>query len=174
MHRRAFTMIEMTVVILILALLAASIMPNVVSALDSNRRRNYRLSVPRLAGEAHNYAVQRGVTVTMRTNTEDAFEIATTTDGEEQTIRTLQPVAGVEVDSLLAADGSDPGSDWMVNFYPDGTSDGAVIELSDSGAIYRYQVLKTSGKTRRIAEDDALEAEKWPAGDIAIRGGDGQ
>lgn len=170
MHRRAFTMIEMTVVILILALLAASIMPNVVSAIDSNRRREYRLAVPRLVGEAHNFAVQRGQIVTLRTNTEDAFEIVSPGEDEDQTIRSLTPVAGVEVDSLLAADGSDPGADWEVNFYPDGTSDGAVIELTDSGMTYRYQVLKSSGLARRIGEDDPLEAEKWQAGDLVVRG----
>lgn len=173
MHRRGFTMIEMSVVIVVLALLAITVLPNVGSAVEANRRRDYRMSVPRMIGEAHNYAVRQGQTVTMRADTDGAFEVTTETEGEESTLRSLSPVSGVEVDSLLAADGSDPGSDWALNFYPDGTTDGAVIELNDSGAIFRYQVLKNSGKVRLIGEDTPLEADKWEAGDLAVRGGEG-
>jgi len=173
MLRRGFSMVEMTVVIVVLALMAAAIMPNVGTAVEQNRRRNYRLSVPRLVGEAQNYAIREGQTVTMRADTDGAFSIVTDVEGEENAINELTPVEGVEIDALLTADGSDPGSDWQINFYPDGTSDGGVIELNDAGAPFRYQVLKSSGKVRLIGEDTPLEAEKWEAGDLAIRGGEG-
>lgn len=171
MHRRAFTMIEIMVVILVLALLAASIMPNVASVVDSNRRRSYRLAVPRMVGEGHNYAVQRGQIVTMQVNENEGFELVTQGEEDEQVIRTLAAVDGVSVDSLLAADGSDPGQEWQVNFYPDGTSDGGVIEMSDAGMVYRYQVVKASSKVRLIDPEELLEEDKWQAGELAIRGG---
>jgi prepilin-type N-terminal cleavage/methylation domain-containing protein len=171
MHRRAFTMIEIMVVILVLALLAASIMPNVASVVDSNRRQAYRLAVPRMVGEGHNYAVQRGQIVTMQLNDDEGFELVTQGEEDEQVIKTLPQVEGVTVDSLLVADGSDPGLEWQVNFYPDGTSDGGVIELGDAGAVYRYQVVKATGKVRRIDPEELLEEDKWQAGDLAIRGG---
>jgi prepilin-type N-terminal cleavage/methylation domain-containing protein len=173
MLRRGFSMVEMTVVIVVLALMAAAIMPNVGTAVEQNRRRNYRLAVPRLVGEAQNYAIREGQTVTMRADTDGAFTLVTEAEGEENTINELTPVEGVDIDALLTADGSDPGSDWQINFYPDGSSDGGVIELSDAGAPFRYQVLKSSGKVRRIGEDTPLEAEKWEAGNLAVRGGEG-
>jgi prepilin-type N-terminal cleavage/methylation domain-containing protein len=138
MHRRAFTMIEIMVVILVLALLAASIMPNVASVVESNRRQAYRFSVPRMVGEGHNYAVQRGQIVTMQLNDDEGFELVTQGEDDEQVIRTLPPIDGVTV---------------------------------DSGAVYRYQIVKATGKVRRINPEELLEEDKWQAGDLAIRGG---
>lgn len=173
MRRRAFTLIELTVVILVLALLAASIMPNVASAVETNRRRAFRLAVPRMMSEAHNRAVQGGQPVFMSTNTDDGFELKQTVDGEETVLQSLDAVNGVSIDSLLAADGSEPSDDWQIGFYPDGTSDGGIVELNDNGTTFRYQVAKTTSRVRRLGEDDQLEDTKWQAGDLAVRGGTG-
>lgn len=174
MRRRAFTLIELTVVILILALLAASIMPNVATAIESNRRRNFRLAVPRMMSDAHNRAVQSGQPVFMSTNTDDGFQLTNTQDGQDDNVlQTLDAVDGVTIDSLLAADGSEPSDDWKVGFYPDGTSDGGIVELNDSGTTYRYQIVKASSRVKRLGEDDQVEEDKWPAGDLAIRTGTG-
>lgn len=173
MRRRAFTLIELTVVILVLALLAASIMPNVASAIESNRRRNFRLAVPRLMSEAHNTAVQSGQPVFLTTNEDDGFELTRTVEGEETVLQTLDAVEGVTIDSLLAADGSEPSDEWRVGFYPDGTSDGGIVDLNEAGSTFRYQIVKATSRVKRLGEDETVEDEKWQAGDLAIREGTG-
>lgn len=173
MHRRGFTLIEMTVVIMILALLAAAIVPNAASAVISNRRRSFRLGVPRLVGEAHNKAVQTGQTVTLTKTENDGFQIATNDGQSDQTVDTLDGVDGVTVESTLDADGSQGSSDWQIAFYADGTCDGGTIELGDNGATYRYQVTKATSKVKLLGEDEdpASGNDRWPAGDLAVRGG---
>jgi type II secretion system protein H len=174
MLRRGFTLIEMTVVIMILALLAAAIVPNAASAVISNRRRNFRLGVPRLVGEAHNKAVQTGQTVTMTKTENDGFQIATNDGQNDQAVDTLDGVDGVSIESVLDANGDQSNGEWQIAFYPDGTCEGGTIELGDNGATYRYQVTKSTSKVKLLGEGETDPSnDKWPAGELAVRGSSG-
>jgi prepilin-type N-terminal cleavage/methylation domain-containing protein len=182
-HRHAFTLIEMTVVISILALMAAVIMPNLVAIKRSRELRELEWQVRRLPAEARVEARRRNARVTMRVEGDDLvlFQMPTADDTETDPIEIKRvPLNGnIRVDAVRRGTESIDTSSWEWIAYPDGSSDSANIAILE-GDTSKSLVLPTEGEARWITEAQQQDPdnpgdddEHWVAGEVEQRGAAG-
>lgn len=173
MSRRGFTLVELSVVIVLMAMFAAAMVPRVGNMLTSQARRGYRIDVLRLAKKAHEEAIRRRETVTLRSDS-GTFRISTATEIEESVIETVQPAAGVEVSHFALAGNEVGEAEWLVAFYPDGTSDGGTFQFDEGSQSSTVAIRKRDGKVS-VTEGDATQAgtedNEWDAGGYVQTGG---
>ncbi len=160
----------MGVVVVVLMLFAAMVVPNLATQKASRERSEFYQALNRIAGNAREMAVADGRTTrlslesggrTLSIFQEDA-------EGEEIERQVVDVPEDIQTTSVQA-DGSDGGSEWSVKFYPDGTSDGGGIELSDAGRVRSLDVA-TDGRIQLIEGPLPEKSEdKWPAGDYEKR-----
>ncbi len=166
-RRHGFTLIELSAVVLVLALLAAFLTPNLGRSLVANQRRNYRAGLLRMVADARRQAAQTGTAITMGVSDDGAFQLsAVNADNEENVLSTLAPIDGVEASGLYLKDGTEAGNDWLVKFYPDGTSDGGAIDISENGDEIRYQIQPATGLVAIVSTDTEFQEDRWPAGEF--------
>ncbi|MEQ1823752.1 MAG: prepilin-type N-terminal cleavage/methylation domain-containing protein [Fimbriimonadaceae bacterium] len=170
-HRRGYTLIELSAVIVVLALLAVLITPNLGRSLVANQRRGYRAGVLRLIEDAKMRAAQLGTTITLRSGENGGFQLSSrNTDGEETVLQSLDAVDGIETSGLFLKDGTENGSDWAVNFYPDGSCDGGSIDLAENGSEIRYQIKPATGMVAIVSTDTEIQEDRWQAGEFTSGG----
>lgn len=166
-------MVELSVIVLILALFAASSAPNMASAIEGGKRRSFRASTLNLIHQARESAIQSGKTVWLSTDSNGGFQISTTVDEEEQVIKTVDAADGVTVENLTLNGSSAGDGDWKIGFYPDGSSDGGSFELQESNASKTVTVDKRTGRIR-VTDGDLDESEspdaEWQAGEYERTG----
>ncbi|HSE46291.1 MAG TPA: type II secretion system protein [Gemmatimonadales bacterium] len=184
---RGFTFIEVSVMIVIITVLSALVLPNVVRMAEANRKRQFFSSLWHLAGNAHELAIMDRRTMSVRLDSSGrAFKLveqpSPSTSGSQQTQQDAGDDEERERDSLDVPVGIDTGNftsdgnntdsaNWEVKFYPDGTSDGGGLEVTDNGRV-RSLVIRRDGSLNLIEGPmPELDEEKWPAGEIEKRGG---
>lgn len=185
MRRRAFTLIEMTVVCAILAMVAVLVMPNLIG-MKARRDRDETIdSVLRLAQRGRESAIQDGVTYSLTVNGGTTLTLQkekAEQEGDDPrqtpagTQATLEDVAhvdldnGVSVGNLRLGSQDSSVSDFTMHFYPDGHSEGGGLELNYDGA--QRSLLVTNRGLVSLA-DGALPATAetdWEAGQYVQRG----
>jgi prepilin-type N-terminal cleavage/methylation domain-containing protein len=172
---RGFTLIELTVVITVLAVLASAVVPNLVAYQASQREHAFLDNLVGLGAIAREKAIASGRNVDIEyDDSADAFRLHTTdVNGDDQDLNTLSVPGAIKANKFQLL-GSDSGpSDWKLNFYPDGSSDGGGVELiqGDSGVI-SLNVDARTGRSELL--HDSLpdpRANSWQAGDYVHRTG---
>jgi prepilin-type N-terminal cleavage/methylation domain-containing protein len=165
---RGFSLIEMGVVVLIVALLAALVMPNVARQRDSFERRQFYSELYRFAAGARESAIREQATLALVLDS-GGRRIALfeeTLEGENERSSVELPEG---IDSSSSRMDGQAGGEWRVRFYPDGSSDGGGIELTDNGRVRALEI-QPNGSVRMIDGNiEAVGEEKWPAGDYEKR-----
>jgi type II secretion system protein H len=163
-----YTLIEICVVVFIIALISSLIVPNLVRAREGQERRDFEAKVFRLASWARETAIQEHKTLALSVS-DRSFAVVEETEDGEQDRQSLQMPEGIDTGSM-AAEGEDATSnEWRLHFYPDGSSDGGGVELSDNGRIRTLEV-KTDGSLRMIEGNlEENGTKKWSAGEIEKR-----
>lgn len=171
MVRRAFTMVEMLAVIVVLATLSLIMAPNLASSVKANAVRTYFASVDRLPAVARQRAMSTGVIVTLRAD--ESGRLALQTDrgtGEEpEESDSVNPPAMVAIDGFITPTGEASAAEWQVRFYPDGTSDRGALQFVADGAPW-YLVVDDQGNGRvQQGEAPEITEDRWEAGDRVQR-----
>jgi prepilin-type N-terminal cleavage/methylation domain-containing protein len=192
-QKRGFTLIEMTVVLVVLVLFAALITPNVITMQSRQQRREADGQILNLARQGRESAIESGFTYAMMYDSaktafvlkkepppQDAGSVAGTLPtpaprplANVQSVSDLQQVqafnlpSGVEASKFVANDDSVDGGSWIVHFYADGTSDGGGVEITQSQAIQAIQVTKDGFSS--IIQGSLPESTEqiWTAGTYA-------
>jgi len=170
---KGFTLIELAVVVLILALLSALVVPRLANIQDGIEAKLSLDSVQRLATRARETAISSGRPVGMAYNESDgAFELRQETDeGDGSVVASTVLHPGFSPERFVVANNESNASDWQVNFYGDGTSDGGGLELNEGGVTRSFIIGAKSGLSRWANGGlPASETEIWPAGEYERRG----
>lgn len=166
MRRRGFTLIELSTVIVILALFAAAVVPHMASAIEGSKRRSYRVEVLTLAKQGKEEAIKRGANVRL-TYSDGTFQIAEPNDINETIIDTVASVQGIEASHFSKAGQEQAEGEWGITFYPDGTSDGGSFQFDEGQDSTTVKVDKRDARISvtdgAIDPSDNSENE-WDAG----------
>ena len=179
MRRPAFTLIEIMVVVVVVAILSAMAIPSMVG---SQRRAELRTQSDRLVETlryARRMAVLQGRTLRVVLVVEDPeqarrssyhLEVATTDLDEPQAFQkatggSVKPAVlpdtvrleGVEVTlDQYAASPEGFGQRSAIHFRPDGSADAALLSLGNGQQSQRIVVDATSGRVTRLTDPDAV------------------
>lgn len=173
MRRRGFTLVELSVVIVLMAMFAAAMVPRVATVVTSQARRGYRLNVLRLVNKAHEEAIRTRQTVTVKSDS-GTFRLSSATESEETVIESVEPVNGVEVTHFVQGGNEIGEAEWAMAFYPDGTCDGGSFQFDEGQDSKTVSVRKRDGKVT-VTEGDLSNAQpediEWDAGGYVQTGG---
>lgn len=173
--RLGFTLIEVSVVVLILAMFAALVVPRLVAMQKSQDYRTFVSATRSAFGYAREMAIESKTEYRLKVNeSQRQVELVRGVDqgSEQQADRTVSMPEGVTV-SKVRLDGTDTSTDtWEVIFYPDGTSSRAGVEFSSDGRQIALQVDDVTGRAKFIDGELPDETDtKWQAGEREQRGG---
>ena len=173
MLRRAFTLIEATVVIMVLALLAALVVPNVVAIQRSQAVRTLEQKVLRLPAEALNEARRNKKAVTLRAEGSDTLvlELAGDEGAAPTEIKRLTLSADLRLDAAHSKGESVDLASWEWTVYPDGSATPGRLDLAEGSKILSLR-LPENGELPRWSTASSTEAgdERWSAGELEQRG----
>ena len=184
--RRAFTLIELMTVCMILVVVAGLVLPNVVAIKRGRDRDEVYASVLRLVQRARESAIQSGTTYHLTAtggNTlvlqrdkapqegDDPRQAQVGQQAETEDVDQVALSSDVSLGDLRVGEKDSNASDFTLHFYPDGRSEGGGLELLYSGAK-RNLVVTTRGLAS--LSDGALPTASepdWEAGDLVQRSG---
>ncbi len=183
--RRGFTLIEVSVVIVIIALMAAVAFPRLQQMAESQRAANSVNSVERLLKQAREEAVRRqtrteivvrGAGFVLTAPDEAPPEDAPLAEEAEEGDVSQDEELGLVIGQASLTDGATISSltvrgeevdeqTFAVGFFPDGSSDSAGVEIDVLGRVSHFTVSSASGGVRRGEGPLPVEeAPDWEAG----------
>lgn len=183
--KKGYTLIEMSAVIVVLAVAAALVTPRLLTMRASREVATFWLKLPDLAVLAREHAQSARVTTRVKYDdgqklfrvVEDDSSTSTSSNGPLQLpssddsdqsvsgIKDLPVPDGLEPQNFRVEDESTPSSDWSIVFYPDGRSDGAALEVDDHGRIHSVIVDPDGSIRATIGSLPAADERKWSAGE---------
>jgi prepilin-type N-terminal cleavage/methylation domain-containing protein len=172
MRHRAYTLIEMLAVIVIVAMVAAIAVPNLAAMIKSGRRRDFLQSLTRLTVQAQQDAQSAQATTKIVTFGDNGLQIQR--DGQNQSnptvLQSLTGVEGISLSRFRLGTQEVGAADWEVKFYPDGTADAAGLEISDAGDLWHFLIDAKKGRgTLSRGELPQTQDDRWPVGDYVPR-----
>jgi len=174
LKNKGFTLIELTAVIVVLALLSAVVVPRLSVVRESVRAKLSYDAVQRLASRGRELAISSGTPVQMAFNEADAqFELRQTNETAEPTVVSQVPLhPALSASQFRSGETDMSATDWVVTFYADGTSDGGAVEIDEGGIVHSFIIGSRNGLSRwQDGAMPASESERWQAGEIEQRGG---
>lgn len=160
-------------VILLLVLLAAAVLPNLNAMREGRIERAFPGDVRRLAMDARERAISDGRTyaLTFGDQLQRLQLVEPSLEGGAGTTLSEVHLTSTAQTGRLELEGREANSaDWVLNFYPDGSSDGGGVEFTRGNSVFALHVQAVNGTIRII--DGRLPdttAQRWQAGDIERR-----
>jgi len=173
--RRGFTLIELSVVIVLIALFAAVILPKLVVVRDSQRAAAFRTDMTRFFREARETSISSRRVVEVRYSG-SAWEMVQipdeTDDADEQTLERLAMPAGAEATSFRLQERDVTSDEFLVRCYPDGSTSDAALQWGTGADTYVLRIKGNSGSVTmaRGSIEDEVDPT-WPAGELEKRAG---
>jgi prepilin-type N-terminal cleavage/methylation domain-containing protein len=175
--RRAFTYIEMTVVILVVGLLASIAVRNLVSDQSARDVWQFKSRLVALAQRARTRSIESGSVVSMYFSQDGgAFGSGSVSivqegkDGSQVPLMSLDLPREVKATKFDADKDEAQGTQWRLPYYPDGATAGGGIEFQYGKDTFCFSVGRTSTGPRILnGELPDLSLEKWDAGGYAPR-----
>lgn len=168
-----FTLIEATVVITILALLAALVMPNTVALQRSREVQSLKSSILRLPAEAQNEARKSQQAITLRAEGSSTLVLERVgTDSTDITeFKRLSLGKEIQLDAAQLEGESTDLASWEWTVYPDGSARVGRLEFAEGNQILSLS-LPGAGELPRWSSTTAIEPgeERWSAGELQQRG----
>lgn len=175
-RQRGFTLAEMIIVVMIISLLAAMIVPNVANQQKGIQVRAFFSELSNFAADARERAIstKKPITLALDSNTQSFVQTtkADDDDANDQQLATLKLPSGVTTDNFISGENTMGASDWKVQFFPDGSSDGGGVELTSSGRVRTLKVDldgTVSISDGPTPDDSQKQDDQWPAGDYEKR-----
>ena len=175
-RNRAFTLIEMTVVITVLALMAALIMPNMVAIKRSQELRVLEAAVRRLPSEAREESRRRNAPVSLRVDGQSLVmeQIATGEDAgsDPKEIKRVTLSDDLRVEEARQGSETMDLASWKWTNYPDGSANAGSVTFQ-AGTATKTLRLPARGEAEWTTGAEATPSpteENWPAGDIEHHG----
>lgn len=171
---RAFTLMELSVVIVILALFAAVIVPNLLARRTSRAAAAFFVRLPDLVEEARETAQRQSVTVELQydsnkrsftLSTEPAATTSQTKNEAPTIVREAAVPEGIEPQTFRGADQVQSSGDWVVKFFADGKSDGGGVELLDHGKAHALLIESNGTCQMLLGNLPQSDQTSWPAGE---------
>ncbi len=174
----------MTVVISVVALMAALVMPNLVAMKRSRDLRALEASLVRLPAEARTEARRLNSQVVLRVDG-DALVMerrrqqardARDGDDDPEEIKRLTLGDGLRVDAARKGSESVDLASWFWIVYPDGSAERAHLDIREGDAT-KSLLLPPDGEGRWVSSEELEdlgeygEEEFWPAGEVERRAG---
>lgn len=183
--RRGFTLIEMTVVCTVLMVIAALVVPNVVSMKTAETHREAYRAFLRLARRGRQEAMRSGRTYVLTVESGNSLRLqrepASATDQDPRATQVTDDPELEDVDAVQFPDGvntanleidhqSSNATDFKLHFYPDGKSEEGGIEFLE-GATTRTLLVTADGvislQEGNLPQDQ--NADRWEAGQYEQR-----
>jgi prepilin-type N-terminal cleavage/methylation domain-containing protein len=163
---RGFTLVELSVVVLLIVVLAAVAAPSFAGFWQASQARNCAWQVAALARKARDYAICHSVRAAVEYDeTERAFRLTAESDpvgapGQFERLRLAGAQAVTVPDAVervsLSVEGREAGPDWPIVFFPDGQALAAEIGLEGPQGALSVEVAPLTGRAR-VMEGDAHE-----------------
>jgi type II secretory pathway pseudopilin PulG len=170
--KRAFTYVELVVVIAILFIVTAIVMPRLSAMRKGREVREFKTAIRDLASRARSRAIDSGDVVTLRFDKSGGklMAVERNSQGAELPVQQLVPPADVTPSKFVADQNANEGDDWQVPFYADGTSAGGGLEFEAGDRRFSF-VVNPSDAQSRIVEGlmPDLSLDRWQAGSYAKR-----
>lgn len=170
---RAFTLIELSVLVLLIALVAAAVAPNLAALKRSRVEREFPIALRRFAVEARERAISSGtpLALTFGDQLQVLSLVQVSTDGTgNQPLKQLSLTSELQTGRLELAGSESNSADWILRFFPDGTSDGGGVEFTRGNQTFCLVVDAATGASRLLDGQlpDTL-GQRWQAGEIEHR-----
>ena len=170
--RAAFTFVEMSLVITIVALFATMVVPNLAHWRAGIPYREFPGKLMQLVAKTRQDAIQnrdaRAIGFDESTGEFRVFWTDPQTSQEQEGQRLALP-EGLEINRLVADDTDTAPAAWRVTFYADGTADKAGIELRNQDESLSVAVSELgSAQLLKTSLPESAE-ERWPAGENETR-----
>lgn len=176
LRSRGFTFIELSAVIVILALVATGVMINLPAGLRGDQVRGFRIGLTRIAAQARQDAISGGAPVSV-TFDESGGRLqagAQSTDRQTSTNSVRMP-DGFSAREFQLEGANSTAPEWVLRFYPDGTCDSGAIEFAGDGLETVTVVFDPKTGSARVSDsalaDVVTAPERWEAGEMELRGG---
>lgn len=167
--RRAFTLIEMTVVISVLTLMALLITPNLVAMARARDQRVLEDALARLPAEARQEARRAKAPVQLRVEGDAVVAERTPVGEDPQEFKRLTLGGELSVQGVRQG-GEDQALDsWTWTVYPDGSARAATLTVQ-AGAVEKSLALTVEGDAHWGGDPNDDPEESWDAGEAVLRG----
>jgi type II secretory pathway pseudopilin PulG len=165
----AFTYIEVLLVIVITLLVAALVMPNLVTRKASRDEWAFRNNLRSLARDAQSRALEIGRTVSMSFDKtkQQVQVIEVDINGAERITHTLEVPTAIVASRFLADQNEEIGDSWRVPFYSDGLTTGGGIQFKTGERTWSLLISPIDATPKDLDGPlPDLSFESWPAGSI--------
>jgi len=168
--RRAFTFVEMTIVIVLVALFATLLLPRASVFQDSVKAQALLVDMRRTVDDAGNRAVSLRQPVVIRVSTTEVTLATSDDEGTENVFKRTPLGNGTSV-TASQVNGTDVSSDeWLMKVFPDGQCSAASLEVhTPTGDLTLMRDVdgKPVWKKGKLADQPQ---DRWEAGTIEQRG----
>lgn len=174
--RRAsgFTLIEVSVVIVVIAAMAVLVLPNMVAIEQSRQRRAAESALQRLPAEAREESRRLKAPVTVRVEGDELvmerWFVGEDAGREPEEIKRISLYGSVKIENVRQGSESYSPDEWEWTAYPDGSSPSANLEVTE-GESTKMLYFPPDGDGRWLldGEEDPTEGG-WDAGEVQVRG----
>ena len=167
--QNGFTLIEISVVVLIFALFAALVLPRVIPLNRGDAVRKFTIELPGAIRTIRANALNRSETLVLSFDSQQNQIVVQTSEGQQVGNAIIVP-ADIEVSGARIGKNDATGTDWELRFYPDGTCDGGGISFSFDGKAQSLQLFAQTGSGRWVdGELPEQGSDEWSAGELEQR-----
>jgi prepilin-type N-terminal cleavage/methylation domain-containing protein len=169
-----FTLIEMTVVIMVIAAMAVLVLPNMVAVEESRQRRATEATLQRLPAEAREESRRLKAPVTLRVDGDELvmerWFVGEDSGRDPEEIKRISLYGGIKIANVRQGSESVSPEEWEWTAYPDGSAPSANLEVTE-GDNTKMLYYPSEGDARWLmdGEEDPTE-DKWDAGEVQVRG----
>lgn len=173
MRRQGFTLIEMSVVITVLVVMAALVLPNMVAVQRSRDMRLLKARIQRLPQEAAMEARRSNSPIVLRVDG-DALIMERIPVGEEAgddpvEIRRVPMNGDIRAERVRQGQQIIDLASWEWRVFPDGSHPAVNLEFAE-GERTEALVIEAAGDAYWSTGDAVEQEQEWAAGDIETRG----
>lgn len=188
-RNRGFTIVEMSVVTIMVILFAAIVFPSVVAVQRSQAASGFRIGLENTVQIARRQAASQNRATVMKFGNdnelgwdfaedplESSSEDSTTADEDDvelgQVRNGISLPENTEFIEFKRNKQTENQTEWQVKFLPDGTAERAVAEFTQDGKSYILIINPANGSSEvREGTMDDYDDEGWQAGEIEQRVG---
>lgn len=163
----------MSVIVFIVAMMAALVWPNLVTQRESRQERMFLERLQDVASRARETAIERETAILLRLDqTAGAFILAEAenADGRDPAeIAQIPLIEGIDVQNAELDGRSVGAADWELQFFPDGTAEPGAVQMSNGVANFSLVIDRTGSSRLMQGDIPDRSADTWDAGDYEHR-----